>query len=171
MSNEKSTYYSLWKATKNLKRPTSQISPILDNEGGWVRTSQQKVELFATHLENIFQPNGEEDTLPPLRKQQERGTIKLTSPIEVNKEIMNKNESKKPPEYDLITGQILKKLPKKAVIKAVKVDMVETVINKFAVSYEHRLHQRVNIEAIQLLDTTDNIRRLKRTKPHELAWS
>jgi len=40
---------------------------------------------------------------------------KFTSPLEVNKEIMNKIESKKSPGYDLITGEILKKLPKKAV--------------------------------------------------------
>ena len=52
-----------------------------------------------------------------------------------------------------------------------KVDMIDTVIKKFAVSHEHRIQQHVNIETIQLLDTTDSICRLKRTKPHKLAWS
>ena len=43
-----------------------------------------------------------------------------------------------------------------------QVDMVDTVFKKFAVSHEHRLHQQVYMEAYQLLDTTDNISRLKR---------
>ena len=52
-----------------------------------------------------------------------------------------------------------------------KVDMVDTLIKKFAVSHENRLHHHVNTEAIQLLDTTDSIRRLKRTKPYEFIWN
>jgi len=42
--------------------------------------------------------------------------------------------------------------------RVLKVDMVDTVIKKFAVSHEHRLHQHVNIEAIQLLDTQRRIK-------------
>lgn len=50
-----------------------------------------------------------------------------------------------------------------------QVEFVENEISKFARSHEKRLHQHVNTEAIQLLDTTDMVRRLKRTKPHELV--
>ena len=117
LTNEKNSNYSLWKATKNFKRPTSQISPIRDNNGEWARTSEQKAILFAAHLENIFQPNNGEDIPPTETSQQEDGTIKLTSPSEVKNEITNKIETKKSPGYDLITGEILKKLPKKAIIK------------------------------------------------------
>ena len=42
-------------------------------------------------------------------------------------------------------------------------------INKFAESHEKRLHHIVNVEAIQLLDNTYLVRRLKRTKPFELV--
>ena len=41
-------------------------------------------------------------------------------------------------------------------------------INKFAESHEKRLHHIVNVEAIQLLDNTYLVRRLKLTKPIEL---
>ncbi len=51
-----------------------------------------------------------------------------------------------------------------------KVEDVATEIKKFARSHEKRLHNHVNVEAIQLLDTTTDIpRRLKRTKPFELT--
>jgi len=33
LTNEKRTNYSLWKATKNLKRPIMQIPPIKNNDG------------------------------------------------------------------------------------------------------------------------------------------
>ena len=50
-----------------------------------------------------------------------------------------------------------------------KMEFVTTIIQKFAEAHEHRLHQHVNVEAIQLLDNTDLVRRLKRTKPFELV--
>ena len=45
---------------------------------------------------------------------------------------------------------------------------VATEIQRFAAKHEARLHQHVNIEAIQLLNNS-SIRRLKRTKPFELV--
>lgn len=50
-----------------------------------------------------------------------------------------------------------------------KMELVTTIIQKFAEAHEHRLHRHVNVEAIQLLDNTDIVRRLKRTKPFELV--
>lgn len=49
------------------------------------------------------------------------------------------------------------------------IESVASEITKFARSHEQRLLYHVNVEAIQLLDTTDIFRRLKRTKPYELA--
>ena len=49
-----------------------------------------------------------------------------------------------------------------------KVNLVIDIIKKNAEAHERRLHHHVNIEAIQLLDNTDIVRRLKRTKPFEL---
>jgi hypothetical protein len=48
-------------------------------------------------------------------------------------------------------------------------ETVDKVIKEFAKSHEERLHQRVNVEAIQLLDHVGTVRRLKRTKPVELV--
>ena len=48
-------------------------------------------------------------------------------------------------------------------------EMVTAVIRRFAGKHEARLHQHVNVEAIQLLDNSALVRRLKRTKPFELV--
>jgi len=40
---------------------------------------------------------------------------------------------------------------------------------RFARKHEARLHQHVNVEAIQLLENSALVRRLKRTKPFELV--
>ena len=49
------------------------------------------------------------------------------------------------------------------------IDTVEKEIQRSAERHERRLHQHVNVEAIQLLDTTDINKRLERLKPHELV--
>lgn len=49
------------------------------------------------------------------------------------------------------------------------VDSVSEVIKKIASKHEQRLHDHVNVEAVQLLDNSEIIRRLKRTKPFELV--
>jgi hypothetical protein len=48
-------------------------------------------------------------------------------------------------------------------------EMVTASIRRFARKHEERLHQHVNVEAIQLLDNSALVRRLKRTKPFELV--
>lgn len=52
--------------------------------------------------------------------------------------------------------------------KDLAVELVTEEIKKFANSHEQRLLQHVNVEAIQLLDNTQIVRRLKRVKPFEL---
>jgi hypothetical protein len=47
--------------------------------------------------------------------------------------------------------------------------MITAEIQRFARKHEERLHHHVNVEAIQLLDNGELLRRLKRTKPFELA--
>jgi hypothetical protein len=48
-------------------------------------------------------------------------------------------------------------------------EMVTAEIQRFARKHEARLYHHVNVEAIQLLDNSELLRRLKRTKPFELA--
>ena len=49
-----------------------------------------------------------------------------------------------------------------------KMEMVTAEIKRFARKHEERLH-RHDVEAIQLLDNSVFLRRLKRIKPFELA--
>jgi thiazole synthase ThiGH ThiG subunit len=48
-------------------------------------------------------------------------------------------------------------------------EMVTAAIRRFDRKHEERLHQHVNVEAIQLLDNSALMRRLKRTKPFQLV--
>lgn len=56
LTGQKDTEYSLWKATKSLKRPTISSTPIRNEDGTWARSGKAKAELFAKYLEETFQP-------------------------------------------------------------------------------------------------------------------
>lgn len=118
LTDDSSTDYSLWKATRRLKRPIMHIPPIRQQNGEWARNDEQKAARFAEHLEETFQPNEVQDGEPfwdePLQEEEE---IRLTSPREVAKEIKENIHSKKAPGFDLITGEVLKQLPRKAIVK------------------------------------------------------
>jgi L-rhamnose mutarotase len=62
LTSDSITEYSLWKTTKNVKRPIMEIPPIKNMDGSWARINEQKPLRFAEHLENIFQPNTTEST-------------------------------------------------------------------------------------------------------------
>jgi len=95
-----------------------QTPPIKNMDGSWARNNGQKVLRFAEHLENIFQPNTTERTevLPDVIRQ-DSVEIPLTSPAEVKREIKTNINPKMSPGFDLITGQILKELPRKSLVK------------------------------------------------------
>jgi hypothetical protein len=42
LTNDSSTEYSLWKTTKNLRRPIMQTPPIKELDGSWARNNEQK---------------------------------------------------------------------------------------------------------------------------------
>lgn len=117
LTNDKSTDYSLWKATKRLKRPIVQNPPIRNANGSWARNNMQKANRFAEHLENTFQPNEGEELLNWEVHDRENMNITPTSPKEIANEIKTNINPKKAPGFDLITGEVLKQLPKKAIIK------------------------------------------------------
>jgi hypothetical protein len=48
-------------------------------------------------------------------------------------------------------------------------EMVRNEIGKFAKKHEERFLHHVNVEAIQLLENRELVRRLKRKKPFELV--
>ena len=118
VTNDSSTEYSLWKSTKRLKRPIMQTPPIKNIDGSWARNNYQKASRFAEHLETIFQPNTMDDTtLLPNIIAQENMEIPRVTLAEIKKEIKNTMNPKKAPGFDLITGQILRELPRKALLK------------------------------------------------------
>ena len=118
LSAEKDTNYNLWKATKRIKRPIQSASPPLRRlDNSWARSNQEKADLHADHLENVFKPHPGQDeeeelipTMPP------NTIIPPVSPKEVGKQIEILN-SKKAPGYDMITAEILKQLPPKGIVK------------------------------------------------------
>lgn len=116
---EKDTDYSLWKAMKGLKRPKTQATPIKKVDTGWARSDQEKAEIFAEHLQETFKPFSRQSAdenieLPPRVDNME---IKQVTAKELKQLIKSNLNNKRTPGYDLITGQVLKELPKKALYK------------------------------------------------------
>lgn len=117
LTNDKATDYSLWKVTKRLKRPMVQNPPIRNADGSWARNNTQKANRFAEHLENTFQPNEGEELPNWDFPDRDNTNIRPTTPKELAYEIRTNINPKKTPGFDLITGEVLKQLPKKAIIK------------------------------------------------------
>jgi hypothetical protein len=157
-----------------------QVPPIKMADGSWARSEKQKADLFAEHLENTFKPpNGQADNeyLTPIRKIDEVSVLPVTLK-EIKQEVKNLKD-KKAPGYDLITGQIIKALPEKALRK------LQHIINAiFRLSYVPRqwkvaeiimipkpnkpLNDKASYMPISLLTTTSKIFErlfLKRLKP------
>lgn len=114
--------HSIWKATKKFKRPVVAAPPIRKPNNNWARTDEEKADLFADYLAQVFTPlprsNDVDDSdikecldapcqlsLP----------INAFTPADVRREIKQIN-SHKAPGHDLIVGEILKHLPRKALV-------------------------------------------------------
>jgi hypothetical protein len=106
------------KPLKNLKRPIIQTPSIKNMDGSWARNNEQKASRFVEYLATVFQPNTAENNEVLFDViQQDSAEIPLTSPAEVKREIKTNINPKKSPGFDLITGQTLKELPRKALAK------------------------------------------------------
>ncbi len=114
------THYSLWKATKRLKRPIKPVPPIRDQHGNWARTNIEKATIFAELFVNVFQPYPFDDA------EQERNITQfINAPYQMSLPIKHFKTTEvsyaikqinlhKAPGYDLITGIVLRNLPKRA---------------------------------------------------------
>lgn len=60
-------------------------------------------------------------------------------------------------------------VPNSVLHRDLQIQSVDEVIGLLAAKHEDRLHVHPNVTAIQLLDTSRDIRRLKRLKPHDLV--
>ena len=115
LSADKKTNYSLWKATKKLKSTVTHRAPIRKSDSSWAKSNIEKAEAFAEHLAGVFQPNSEPsdidvDNITNVFE----NSIPLVRRKELRKEIQDL-KLKKSPGFDLITSQVLKNLPRKAV--------------------------------------------------------
>lgn len=110
--------YSLWRATKKLKRPQQHIPPVKRSNGEWARTDMEKANAFAEHLQETFKPYPSQitneqnsDIINFLDAPfQMNKPIKKFSVREVAKVIRNEVNPKKTPGYDLVTGKMLQEL-------------------------------------------------------------
>ena len=123
LSPNESTDYSLWKATKRLKRPLLQIPPIHKPDGSWARSNTEKSQPFAEHLVNVFQPEASKNVSFDEEVQRYlHSPLQLTLPIkpfkvnEIKEIILYNLKSKKAPGIDLLSGKIIKELPYKGVV-------------------------------------------------------
>jgi hypothetical protein len=87
LTADNSTEYSLWKATKYLKRPVAQVPPIKKSDGKWARSNLEKANIFAQQLEKRFNPNPGSDTLPHLNHNDYLDKLPLVTPKEVVEKI------------------------------------------------------------------------------------
>lgn len=117
LTGDEDTDYSLWKATKKIKRPITSMPPIRKDDSPWARDNKQKADLFAEHLADIFTPNQifVNNILLDIDNPRTENITPVT-PKEVAEEIKTNLNLKKAPGFDLITAEILKQLPRKCIV-------------------------------------------------------
>jgi len=123
LSPSAETNYSLWKVTKRIKRPQTQLSPIRKQDGRCpFRSNEEKAEMFAMHFSKVFESHPHEIIIDKEKKlltdtntsAQMAAPAMLFTVNEVRAAIKMLNP-KKAPGYDLITNQVLQKLPEKGI--------------------------------------------------------
>lgn len=113
--------HSIWKATKKFKSPTVPMPPIRRSDNNWARSNDEKANLFAEHLAQVFTLPATNNNLDDEIEDYINAPCQLSlpmeafSPAEVKREI-NLTNSFKAPGYDLIVGQMLKHLPRKGIV-------------------------------------------------------
>ena len=116
LTADKSTEYSLWKSTKYLKRPTNHIPPIRCSNGQWAKSNEEKATVFADHLANTFKPN---DAICDELLNLNENARSMIPPIKMHelKYEIRRLKDKKAQGFDLITEEVLKRLPNKGLAK------------------------------------------------------
>lgn len=121
LSNLSPNNGSLWTATKSLLKYKPPLVPIINPHGGFASTDVEKAELFKEHLTETFTPHPDIQIpshtdivnrlldIPPISP-----AVKHFSPGEV-KFAIQKYSLKKSSGFDLITAEVARFLPKKAI--------------------------------------------------------
>lgn len=163
------TDYSLWRATRKMKRPIQQIPPLRDNTGTWARSNNEKAKAFAEYLSNVFKPyniepndedNNEIQNFLNIPFQLDL-PIKKFTPKEIQMVITKEINPKKAPGYDLISGKILQNLTKKTI-------MAITHIFNAILTYAHFPNQWKVAEIIMILKPGKDPKELNSYRPISL---
>jgi len=94
VSTLKCSDHSIWKPLKSRKKPTMPNPPIRINSnppGPWAKSDEEKAELFARHLSEVFTPHDNtfdpdvENKLTNLTKRQEK--LSAFTIMEINRVI------------------------------------------------------------------------------------
>ncbi|CAA9998231.1 unnamed protein product, partial [Nesidiocoris tenuis] len=78
LTSHRNTDFSLCRATKHLKRPTVQAPPIKNpTNNEWLKTNQEKADIFSRHLADTFKPFPGSPDEPPLKYGSKKSTFKV----------------------------------------------------------------------------------------------
>ncbi|GBP60272.1 Nucleic-acid-binding protein from transposon X-element [Eumeta japonica] len=116
------TNYSLYKATKNMKRPKQQATPIKTQMGTWARSDGEKATTFTDHLQKVLEPPPSDDhSVDNEINEYLSSPNQLCLPLkhvtlnDLSREIRKLKEGKCL-GYDLVDATLLKQLPKKGLL-------------------------------------------------------
>ena len=114
---------SLWRATRNCLRQKITSYPLKNNDNTWCTSEIGKAELFRTHLATVFQPHS--NISNPQFTEEVKDYLTTPLPVYLPPKAFSPNDIsrcilsfplRKSPGYDLITAEIARQLPKKAII-------------------------------------------------------
>lgn len=117
------TDYSLWKVTKYLKKGASFTCPLKKPDGTWTESHQEMADEFSRHLTETFKPHKDIKSDLDILAETAKITPTPSEPFskitrsEVTDMIKYKIQIKKAPGMDMISGDMLKNLPGKAIRK------------------------------------------------------
>jgi len=123
LTNLSSTDGSLWRATKNVCKTKTPNIPIKKPDGSLAVTDSDKTEAFKQHLSDIFVPHSDIFCPHNINSVEEFLNVPLPACLPVKhftpnevKYTIDKYPLKKSPGFDLITAEVARCLPKKAII-------------------------------------------------------
>ncbi|KAL4119135.1 hypothetical protein QTP88_011986 [Uroleucon formosanum] len=123
LTNLSPTDGSLWRATKNVCKTKTPNIPIKKPDGSLAVTDSDKTEAFKQHLSDIFVPHSDIFCPHNINSVEEFLNIPLPACLPVKhftpnevKYTIDKYPLKKSPGFDLITAEVARCLPKKAII-------------------------------------------------------
>jgi hypothetical protein len=123
LSNISSPDGSLWKETNKLLRYKASLPPLTKNDTSIAVTDEDKAEVFHHHISEIFKPHP--DIFNPILNAVITQDLDSPMPLYVPEKNFTPNEIKssiqkyslkKSPGFDLITTEVARCLPKKAIL-------------------------------------------------------